>query len=88
MISSVVLLAINVGSSMMTQNMINGRMNDLIRVETEAKLSNLASAQAGAIQARFDRLSTRHARWHTPLPCPRAVCPWGDPNSMLFCITC
>ncbi|QBJ79430.1 chemotaxis protein [Aquitalea sp. USM4] len=53
-ISSVVLLTINVGSSMMTQNMVNGRMNELIRTETEAKLSNLASAQAGAIQARFD----------------------------------
>ncbi|KJV24838.1 hypothetical protein VI06_20990 [Aquitalea magnusonii] len=53
-ISSVVLLTINVGSSMMTQSMVNGRMNELIRTETEAKLSNLASAQAGAIQARFD----------------------------------
>ncbi|WP_417068172.1 methyl-accepting chemotaxis protein [Niveibacterium terrae] len=52
-ISSVVLLAINVGSSMMTQSMVSGRMNELIRNETEAKLSNLASAQAGAIQGRF-----------------------------------
>lgn len=52
-ISSVVLLTINVGSSMMTQSMVSDRMNELIRDETEAKLSNLASAQAGAIQGRF-----------------------------------
>jgi methyl-accepting chemotaxis protein len=53
-ISSVVLLAINLGSSMMTQSMVSHRMNDLIRNETEAKLGNLAAAQAGAIQGRFD----------------------------------
>ena len=53
-VSSVVLLAINVGSAMMTQSMVSSRMNELIRSETEAKLRNLASAQAGAIQGRFD----------------------------------
>ena len=53
-LSSVLLLVTNIGSSMMTQNVVRSRMDDLIRVETSEKLGNLASAQAGAIQARFD----------------------------------
>jgi len=53
-ISSLILLTINVSSAMLTQNMVSNRMNELINKETEAKLLNLASSQAGAIQARFD----------------------------------
>ena len=53
-ISSATLLAVNVGSAMMTQTMVSNRTNELMRSEAEAKLRNLASAQAGAIQARFD----------------------------------
>ena len=53
-ISSATLLAVNIGSAMMTQTMVSSRTNELMRSEAEAKLRNLASAQAGAIQARFD----------------------------------
>lgn len=53
-ISSATLLAVNIGSAMMTQTMVSNRTNELMRSEAEAKLRNLASAQAGAIQARFD----------------------------------
>jgi len=53
-ISTVVLLVISVGSAMMTQSVVRNRMNELMLKETQAKLLNLASTQAGAIQAHFD----------------------------------
>jgi methyl-accepting chemotaxis protein len=52
--SAVLLVAYSLFSARNTQNLVAGRVGELVQRDTAESLKNLAGARAGAIQAKFD----------------------------------